>query len=94
MKNSIPVLAVISHDVNNYDEWRKHFDSNENFRKSSGIIQSDVYRCPEHLNKVIVTQHYASVAEARAFLSRPEWRENMSKAGVVGKPDVILGVST
>ena len=93
MKTPTPVLAVISHDVKDYDEWRKYFDANEPFRVQNGIMQSDVFRCPEHPNKVIVTQHYATVAEARAFLSRPEWKDNMQKAGVVSKPDVILGIS-
>lgn len=93
MKTSAHVLAVISHDVKDYNEWRKFFDSAVSFREKNGIIKSDVFRCPEHPNKVIVTQRYATVAEARAFLSRPEWKENMSKAGVIGKPDVILGIS-
>ncbi len=94
MKNPISVRAVVSHEVKDYDEWRKFFDANAHFREQNGIVQSEVFRCPENPNKVFVHQHYATVAAARAFLSRPEFKDNMQKAGVVSKPDVILGVST
>jgi len=91
METSSPVLAVISHEVSDYDQWRKFFDSTETFRKSNGIIRSDIYRCPTNPHKIFVTQKFASVANAKAFLQLPELKENMQKAGVIGKPEIILG---
>jgi quinol monooxygenase YgiN len=93
MEKSNTVLAVISHEVNDYDLWRKFFDTTAEFRKSHGVVQSDVFRCPTNPNKVFVTQAFASVENAKAFLQLPGLKENMQKAGVVGKPDVVLGVA-
>jgi len=87
------VLAVISHEVNDYNQWRKFFDTTAEFRKSHGVVQSDVFRCPTNPNRVFVTQGFASVENAKTFLQLPALKENMQKAGVTSKPDVILGVS-
>ena len=88
-----PVLAVVSHLVKDYAAWRAFFDQAAPFREKSKILQSDVFQDPRDKNKVTVIQHYATLADAEAFLSQPQWRENMLKAGVIGGPDVTLLVA-
>ena len=68
MEKPNDVLAVISHDVNDYKAWRNFFNSTENFRKANGILNSDVYQCRDDLNKIVVIQRFASMTDARPFL--------------------------
>ena len=88
-----PVLAVVSHQVRDFAAWRAFFDQAAPFREKSKVLQSDVFQDPRDKNKITVIQHYATLADAEAFLSQPQWRENMLKAGVVGGPDVTLLVA-
>lgn len=44
----------ISHDVPNYDSWKKAFDSDPINRKAAGVKSYRIYRPADNLNLVIV----------------------------------------
>jgi quinol monooxygenase YgiN len=80
-------LAVILHRVGNYDEWRKVYEEVEPLQKSAGVLEESVYRMTDDPNHVLVLHRFATADEAEAFLSSPELREAMGRAGV--QPDTL-----
>ena len=89
------VLAIISHDVKDYAAWRAFFDGPDRVkvRTSAGITDVQILQQPGKPNSVIVIQQFSSVDLATAFLANPNLKAAMEKAGVLGTPNMLVGVS-
>lgn len=88
------VTVIISHEVKDYASWKKGYDAHEPVRKKAGFNVSGVYSDVKNPNMVTVIGEFPSAAAAEAFLTNPEMKETMAKAGVVGKPDMkVLAVA-
>jgi quinol monooxygenase YgiN len=91
MKKPAPggkVVVVVTHEVKDYDSWRKGYNADELNRKNVGFKVWSVYADVNNPNMVSVIGEFPSAAAAEAFSTSPKLKEVMEKAGVVGKPDV------
>jgi len=81
---------LITHNVKDYAEWKKVFDSAINLRKSGGELSAQVYRDSSDLNKVTTINKWDTLVNAQKFAHSPELKAAMEKAGVVGAPVVFF----
>jgi hypothetical protein len=79
---------TIHHKVKDYAAWRKGYDDNEKARHAAGITNGRVFRSAEDPNDVLILQDVVDVAKARTWLGGDELKAAMTKAGVVGSPNV------
>jgi hypothetical protein len=79
---------TIHHKVKDYAVWRKGYDDHEKARHAAGITNGRVFRSAEDPNDVLILQDVADVAQARTWLGGDELKAAMTKAGVIGSPNV------
>jgi hypothetical protein len=79
---------TIHHKVKDYAAWRKGYDDHEKARHAAGVTNGRVFRSAEDPNDVLILQDVADVAKARTWLGGDELKAAMTKAGVVGSPNV------
>jgi hypothetical protein len=60
----------------------------EKARNAAGVTNGRVLRSAEDPNDVLILQDVADVAKARAWLGGDELKAAMTKAGVVGSPNL------
>ena len=82
------VVVIITHEVKEYNAWRKGYDADEPNRKQAEFKVSGVYADVSNPNMVTIIGEFPSAAAADAFSTSPKLKEVMEKAGVVGKPEV------
>ncbi len=75
--------------VEDYDAWRKVFDANDSTRKAAGISVIVIARNHADPNEVAVSASSVDMTALKYHVERPETREAMKKAGVVGEPSVM-----
>ena len=83
-----PVLAVISHPVEDYAVWRKAYDDFADAQRTGGVIMEQVYQDPAVPNNVLVLHGFASFEAAEAFLTSDKLKTAMAGAGVAAPPTV------
>lgn len=79
---------LIQHQVKDYAEWRKVFDSFAGVRASAGEISARVYRDASDPNRLTVINQWNSLENAQKFAQSPDLKAAMEKAGVQGPPAV------
>ena len=79
---------TIHHKVKDYTSWRKGYNDHEKARQAAGITNGRVFRRAEDLNDILILQEVADVAQARTWLGGDELKASMTKAGVIGSPNV------
>jgi len=79
-------LMVVLHRVKDYAAWRKSYDEAGPLQKASGVTVERVFRAKGDPNNVLVLHHFATTAEAEAFMARDDLREAMDRAGIEGTP--------
>jgi hypothetical protein len=77
-----------SHKVKDYAPWRKGYNDHEKARQAAGITNGRVFRRAEDPNDILILQDVADVAQARTWLGGDELKASMTKAGVIGSPNV------
>jgi hypothetical protein len=83
-------LLTVRHDVRNYDDFRTVYDSMSELQQQWGVTAESVYQLAGGPNTVLVLHHFATVAQAEAFLTSRELQAAMKQAGVEGEPRVEI----
>ena len=83
-------LLAIQQIVRDYGAWRGVYDSLAELRQDWGVLAETVHRLAEAPDTVLVELHFATVAQARGFLTSREHRAAMRRAGVEGAPRVEI----
>lgn len=83
-------LLAIQQTVRDYAAWRTVYDSLTEVRQDWGILADTVRQLADAPNSVLVQLQFATVAQARGFLTSREYQEAMQRAGVVGVPRVEI----
>ena len=78
---------LVRHTVESYDAWKPVFDGHEVNRRSHG---ASGHRVLHDGNQVTLLIDFPDRASAEGFASDPALPEVMSKAGVVGAPEIAL----
>ena len=81
---------LVQHTVKDFANWKKVYDSQADFRKSSGELSDQVYHDASDPNKLILVFKWNSVANAQKFAQSPDLRAAMEKAGVDGVPSITF----
>ncbi|HTF03853.1 MAG TPA: DUF3764 family protein [Bacteroidia bacterium] len=83
-------LLIISHEVRNYDEWKKGFDAGAPMREQAGIQIQGVHRSVDNSNSVTIISEVPNADVAKAVMQNPELRADMEKSGVISEPEVKI----
>lgn len=82
------VTLFVRHPVADYAKWRSLYDSIGAMQKAGGVVADSVYQSIDDPNDVTVTHDFATIEAARAFVSSPDLKVAMEKAGVSGPPTI------
>lgn len=81
---------LIQHNVKNFSEWKRVFDSVAGLRATNGEISAHIYRGESEPNRVTAIFEWDSLANAHKYAQSPELKAAMEKAGVEGAPSIYF----
>ena len=84
------VTILISHEVKDYATWKNSFDADEVNRKNAGMKIIVLYRSIDKPNVITGLIEAPSAEIANKFLSNPDLKANMEKAGVMSAPEIRI----
>jgi hypothetical protein len=76
------------HEVENFDAWKAAYDAFDEERTSMGVTGHGVYQMDGDPRQVTIYHHFDSMDAAKKFADSARLKEVMSKAGVVGSPEI------
>jgi len=82
------VTVIVSHEVKNFAEWKKGFDSDEVNRQQAGVKTHGVYTAADNPNLVSIFTEFQSMEAVHGMMASPHMKESMEAAGVIGMPEV------
>jgi hypothetical protein len=89
-KQTATVAAVVTHEVSDYAQWKKAFDTHAGSRAKNGIFTTHINRSAENPNVVSVYLGGTSADGLRAFLSSEDLKATMKNAGVTSAPQIAF----
>lgn len=85
-----PTAAVIiTHEVADFDTWKKVFDGHEGARKAAGIVGHHINRHVDNPNRLSIYLATADLAKTRAFAESPDLHKTMEAGGVTSVPTAL-----
>lgn len=85
-------LSIVRHQVTEYDKWRAVYEEVQPLRDKHGVTSAEVLQDPSDPSDVTVLHWFPSLDKAQAFVSDPELKDAMNRAGVSAPPRVELVV--
>jgi len=82
--------VLITHAIENYDEWKPGFDAHAETRHEYGSRGYRLFRGTDDPNDITMLFEWDSVENARRFLEESDVRERMDELGVIGDPDITF----
>lgn len=82
------IHVILTHEVKDFAAWKKVYEEGEPLRAKSGMKMTGVYTSVENPNQVTLTGECASIEVMNSFMSQPELKADMEKAGVISAPEV------
>ena len=90
METTKKVGMHITHEVNNFTEWKAGFDAHESARSEMGVKITGVYSAADNQNLVTITSEVANLETAQGMMADPNMKEMMKKSGVVSEPVINI----
>jgi hypothetical protein len=84
------IAAVISHEVNNYDAWKRVYDAHADARRGAGIFTTHVNCAVDDPNLVSLYIGARNAKDLKRFISSVDLKETMQRGGVAAPPQIIL----
>lgn len=84
------ITAIIYHEIENYDKWKRTFDDFERTRKEFKEVSYEVGTINGDPNWIYVMNQWDSLADYNAFVNDSKLKDAMNKAGVIGKPIFLV----
>jgi hypothetical protein len=84
------IAAVISHDVTDFDAWKRAFDHHSTARQGAGIVAAHVNRDASNPNQLSVYLAANDAEQLNTFLTSRGLMEAMRDAGVKGPPAIAM----
>ena len=81
---------LAQHHVKDFPAWKKVYDSEADFRHSSGELSDQVFHDASDPNKVTLLFKWDSLANAQKFSQSAELKAAMERAGVDGMPVITF----
>lgn len=84
------VKTLVYHQVNDFNLWKKVFDSFYDARITAGELSAEVGTFYDDSKTVYIINEWKSMEAATAFFKSQELVEAMQKAGVINKPQLLF----
>jgi hypothetical protein len=84
------VIAIFSHLVTDFPQWKKAFDLHEPTRRNAGIVSKGVFRSIDIPNHVTIILEASSIDALIAFGKSSDLKTTMTNAGVISVPEVKI----
>lgn len=84
------VAAVVTHEVKDFDIWKRQFDAHAPARRAAGIVRFHINRSIDNPNLLSVYLAGTDRSKLEAFFSSDDLRSTMANAGVLGAPTIKL----
>lgn len=81
-------IAAINHEVSNYDQWKAVFD--EFPKADKGVLFHRINRLVDNPNNITVVHGFDSAETAVKFVTNPELKEAMGRAGATSAPRIEI----
>lgn len=89
-KSNDQYYLSISHEIQDFDEWKLVFDKFESDRQEAGISKIFVKKDLENIKSVTIFSSIVEIEKAQEFMSSPKLKKAMTEAGVISAPDIIF----
>ena len=80
------ITVIMQHEVKDFENWKKVFDSDEPNRAKAGVKLLGLYTSVKNPNDVTMIFEAPGVEVLEAYTSNPNVQEDMKKAGVISVP--------
>jgi hypothetical protein len=87
-KNPHMMHVLVHHKVKDYPEWKKIFDGHAMIRQKSGSGGGHLFRRSGDSNDLFILFEWDTPGNAKKFFESDDLKNVMSRAGVIGRPDV------
>jgi len=84
------VTVILTHEVKNFTEWKKSFDSDDTNRQKAGVKINGVYTSVDNPNLVSIISEFPSAEALSGMMSNPDMKATMEAAGVIGMPEAKI----
>jgi quinol monooxygenase YgiN len=84
------VKVFVSHQVNDFDQWKLRFEAELSNRLVAGELSSEFGTIQDDPKTVYIISKWTSVAAFQDFFTDSELQKSMEEAGVIGKPTVLI----
>ena len=81
---------LVQHQVKDYAQWKKVYDSVKDLRTSNGELTDQIYHDASDPNKLTILFKWDSMENAQKYANSPELKAAMEKAGVEGRPNIFF----
>src|SRR5689334_23100885 len=88
MQTTPTTAVVVTHEVENYEIWKRAFDQHAASRKSAGIVATHINRDAAQPNLLSVYLAGNDAAKLTGFLHSQDLMTTMRDAGVKGPPRI------
>ena len=83
-------MMIVRHKVKDFAKFKQSYDSNDSLRQANGIHSFVIGRGVDDPNMVLVATKVDDLEKAKAFSKSDDLKNAMEKAGVSGKPNIVL----
>jgi len=84
------ITAIIYHEVEDYDKWKRAFDNFERTRKEFNEISYEVGTLNGDSKWIYVMNQWDNYQDYKTFIEDAKLKVAMTKAGVIGKPVFLV----
>jgi hypothetical protein len=88
MQTIATTAVVVTHEVENYEIWKRAFDQHAASRKNAGVVSTHINRDAAQPNLLSVYIAGNDAAKLASFLSSQDMMTTMLNAGVKGPPRI------
>jgi hypothetical protein len=88
--NPLALVDIITHSVKDFAAWKLGYDAGDEMRKNAGIQDNMILRSFSDENSITVLGSSTSAEKLFEFISNPDLKAAMEKAGVISKPEVKI----
>jgi hypothetical protein len=74
--------VYVLHRVEDYEQWRRVYDSVGELQESGGVVEDAVFQAEGDPNNVLVMHRFESMAQARDYFQNPLLADAIREAGV------------
>jgi hypothetical protein len=84
------ITTILSHEVKDYNSWKKVFDEDAPNRSKMGVKITGLYKSVDNPKMITIFCEVPSEKAIKDFMANPDLKVAMEKGGVIGMPEVKI----